>query len=61
MYSDVRRLTKVMEKDSNRTEDSTLALIWQQDDQDEVENPETWVKSNPLLDLPAKHDTLLKG
>lgn len=61
MYQDEKRLLEVLEKDNNRDEDSSLMLVWEQDNLDETDKPETWVKSNPLLDLPSIHDTLLKG
>lgn len=61
MYGDVQRAIKIMQRDNGRTEDDFLPLIWQQDSMEEVSKPETWVKSNPLLDLPSVHDTLLDG
>ncbi|MDF7639951.1 terminase large subunit [Lactobacillus sp. ESL0791] len=61
MFEDEKRLLQVLEKDNNRDEDSSLMLVWEQDNIDETDEPELWVKSNPLLDLPSLHDTLLKG
>lgn len=61
MYHDEKRLLKVLEKDNTREEDSSLLLVWEQDSIDETDKPATWVKSNPLLDLPSIHNTLLNG
>lgn len=52
---------RAMEQDDKREGDHQLALIWSQDSEDEINKPETWVKSNPLLDLPDKHDGLISG
>lgn len=54
-------LQQAMEDDSNRDADTYLCLVWSQDSLDEAFQPETWVKSNPLLDLESEHDNLLKG
>lgn len=54
-------LQQAMEQDWNRDADSYLGLIWAQDDLDETFKDETWVKSNPLLQLPDQHDVLLAG
>lgn len=50
-YKDQIRLKDVMKKDYSRDEDSYLCLVWQQDNLDEINQPETWIKSNPLLEL----------
>lgn len=43
-----------MEKDWDREADTSLCLVWAQDDLSETFEPETWVKSNPLLELEDK-------
>lgn len=61
MFRDEKRLTEVLEKDNSREEDRSLLMVWEQDDIAETDRPETWVKSNPLLDLPSMRETLLNG
>lgn len=51
-HSDQKRGQQIMEQDWKRDNDDYLALIWAQDSLDETFMPETWAKSNPLLDLP---------
>lgn len=48
---DQHRLVDVMKRDYDRTLDSYLCLAWQQDSLDELNSPETWIKSNPLLGI----------
>ena len=52
---------QIMEQDLNRSNDDNLVLVWAQDSLDETFMPETWVKSNPLLDLAGQREVLLKG
>lgn len=54
-------MKEAMERDFDRANDSMLCLVWSQDSQDEAYKPETWLKSNPLLDLEGQKETLLKG
>lgn len=60
-HEDQKMVIQAMEQDWKRDADSYLGLIWSQDRLDETYKPETWVKSNPLLDLPDQHDGLMKG
>ena len=60
-HEDQKMLQQAMEQDWNRDADSYLGLIWAQDDLDETFKDETWVKSNPLLQLPDQHTVLLAG
>lgn len=60
-HEDEKMIIQSMEQDFKRNADSYLGLIWAQDDMDEVYKPETWVKSNPLLDLPDQKETLMSG
>ncbi|MFT8581119.1 MAG: terminase TerL endonuclease subunit [Schleiferilactobacillus perolens] len=55
-YNDVHRTVEEMEKDSTRIGDNELCLVWDQDSEDEVYKPETWVKSNPLIGLLKQKD-----
>lgn len=58
---DQRIMQQAMEDDDNRDADTYLCLVWSQDNLDEVFQPETWAKSNPLLDLKSERDNLMKG
>ena len=60
-HEDQEMVIQAMEQDWKRDADSYLGLIWSQDSLDETYKPETWVKSNPLLDLPDQRDGLMKG
>lgn len=60
-HQDQKMVIQATEQDWKRDADSYLGLIWSQDSLDETYKPETWVKSNPLLDLPDQHDGLMKG
>lgn len=41
--------------------DEYLALCWEQDSIKEVENPELWIKSNPLMEIKKQKEKLTKG
>lgn len=60
-HEDEKMIIQAMEQDFKRDADSYLGLIWAQDNMDEVYKPETWVKSNPLLDLPDQKENLMSG
>jgi phage terminase large subunit-like protein len=60
-HNDQKAGQQIMEQDWNRANDDNLVLVWAQDSLNETFKPETWVKSNPLLDLKGQHDVLLKG
>jgi phage terminase len=61
-YKDQRLLQFVMERDCDRALDDNLCLIWEQDALIEVDKPETWCKSNPIMNLsPEKKDQMLKS
>lgn len=60
-HEEQKMIQQVMEQDFNREADRTLGLIWAQDSLDETFKEETWVKSNPLLDLKDQRDVLLNG
>lgn len=38
--------------------DEYLALCWEQDNAKEIANPETWIKSNPLMEIPEQKERL---
>jgi phage terminase large subunit-like protein len=60
-HDDERMIQQAMEQDYLRDADTYLGLIWSQDDLNETYKPDTWVKSNPLLDLPSQREVLLNG
>lgn len=51
LYSDEKAAIEAMEKDYDRRLDNQLCMVWQQDSLEEVNKPDTWIKSNPLFDL----------
>ncbi|MCV2520661.1 terminase large subunit, partial [Melissococcus plutonius] len=53
-------LLKIMEND-DRSGDEQLCLVWCQDSKDELDEPRTWEKSNPLLGLSDQKDLLMNG
>lgn len=57
--TDQLAMTENIEKDYLRERDDFLLLVWEQDSMKEVEQPETWIKSNPILGLEDKHDSML--
>lgn len=60
-HEDEKMLQQAMEQDFLRDADTYLCLIWCNDSLDETYKTETWVKSNPLLDLDSEHDNLMQG
>lgn len=52
-------MTEAIEKDYDRTGDDTLMLVWEQDSLDELNKPETWIKSNPILTIAEKYDSMI--
>lgn len=60
-HKEQKKLIEVMERDFDRASDDQLCLVWAQDSLEETFQPDTWAKSNPLLNLPDKHDKLLRG
>lgn len=60
-HEDQKMIQQAMEQDWSRDADSYLGLMWAQDSLDETFKPNTWVKSNPLLNLASERDVLLQG
>ena len=60
-HKEQKKLIEVMERDFDRASDDQLCLIWTQDSLEETFQPDTWAKSNPLLNLPDKREKLLRG
>lgn len=60
-HKEQKKLIEVMERDFDRASDDQLCLVWTQDSLEETFQPDTWAKSNPLLNLPDKRDKLLRG
>lgn len=60
-FNDLKRGVEYMEQDWNRAYDNSLCLVWSQDDENEMFEPETWEKSNPLMGLPSKRESIKKG
>lgn len=60
-HQEQKKLIEIMERDFDRSGDDQLCLIWSQDNLEETFQPETWAKSNPLLNHPELKDSLMKG
>lgn len=61
-YKDQRMLQEIMEKDYDRLLDDNLCMVWEQDSLKETEDPKSWVKSNPLMNLSKhKYDQMMKS
>lgn len=60
-HKEQKKLIEVMERDFDRASDDQLCLVWAQDSLEETFQPETWAKSNPLLNLAGKREKLLRG
>lgn len=58
-HQDEKRIITAMEQDWKRDGDTYCCLIWAVDDINETEQPDMWVKANPLLDMPDKHNKLM--
>ncbi|SUP61411.1 Phage terminase-like protein, large subunit [Weissella viridescens] len=58
-HNGLKRGQEVMEQDWNREYDYELWLVWAQDDENEVYQPETWEKSTPLIGMPSRHDSTI--
>lgn len=54
MYQDYKRFKELYEKGDYTTIENSLFLFWQQDSDDEVNEPDTWIKSNPLFEIESK-------
>jgi len=52
MYGDYKRFSKIFEDGHYSEMDNILFLFWNQDSDDELYEPDTWIKSNPLFELP---------
>lgn len=60
-HREQKKLIEIMERDFDRSGDDQLCLIWSQDNLEETFQPETWAKSNPLLNHPDLKSGLMKG
>ncbi|CAK1225433.1 Phage terminase-like protein [Fructobacillus fructosus] len=60
-FNDLKRGVEAMEKDWSREYDNSLWLVWSQDSENEMFQPETWEKSNPLIGLPGKKESITKS
>lgn len=54
MYADYRRYADLFTSGQYSNIDNILFLNWSQDSADEVDKPETWIKSNPLFEIDEK-------
>ena len=54
MYQDYKRFNRLFKEGRYSEMDNILFLFWQQDSDDEIYSPDTWIKSNPLFEIPEK-------
>lgn len=54
MYADFKRYSDKFTSGGYSDVDNILFLNWSQDNADEVDKPETWIKSNPLFEIDEK-------
>lgn len=50
-HQEEKAMQSIMEQDFKREGDNMLCCVWAQDDLSETYKPETWAKSNPLINL----------
>lgn len=60
MREDIKMVAEDIRENKHELDNYFLA-VWAQDDVNEVFEPDTWIKSNPLLGLKDQHDQLLEG
>lgn len=60
LREDIKSVSEAIEKGDDTVNDVFLA-VWSQDDPNEVFDPDTWIKSNPLLGLESQYDKLMTG
>ncbi|WP_273710537.1 terminase large subunit [Leuconostoc mesenteroides] len=60
-FNDLKRGVESMEKDWSREYENSLWLVWSQDSENEMFEPSTWEKSNPLIGLSDKKASITKG
>lgn len=59
MREDYTRYSELLGK--GKLDDNVLFLCWEQDSDEEAFKPETWIKSNPLMEIPIMKRNLTKG
>lgn len=59
MREDYTAYSEALEK--KKLDDTVLFLCWEQDNDDEAFKPETWIKSNPLMEVPVMKTRLTQG
>lgn len=60
-YNGLKRGQQAMEQDYNRSYDYELYLVWAQDSEDEIFNPDTWEKSTPLIGMPDRRQSTINS
>lgn len=59
MFEEYQYITKLL--DGDITNDNYFVYCAEQDSEDEIHNPDTWVKSNPLLEIDELRPTLIRN
>lgn len=61
MYEDYLAYSELLKKGGSPEFDEILFLCWEQDEVDEAFDEATWIKSNPLMEVPIMKRNLTKG
>ncbi|MCM0598313.1 terminase TerL endonuclease subunit [Periweissella fabalis] len=61
MYADEQMMKIAMQKDYSRDLDNYLMTVYEQDSLDETQDPDSWIKSNPILGLEEKREQMIKS
>lgn len=59
MFEEYQYITKIL--DGEEVNENYFAFVAEQDSEDEIHNDNTWIKSNPLLEVEAINTTLLRN
>jgi phage terminase large subunit-like protein len=59
MFEEYKYITKVLE--GTETNENYFIFCAEQDSEDEIHKPETWIKSNPLLEVESLKPTLMRN
>lgn len=60
-YNGLKRGQQAMEQDYDRSYDYELYLVWAQDSEDEIFNPDTWEKSTPLMGMSDRRQSTINS
>lgn len=59
MYTDYQVMTDILQ--GKQANDRQFIAIWELDDREEVNNPDNWIKANPLFEVPAVKQLMVEN